>query len=156
MSAEIPGQLTKQEEIIVENVRIGKTVTALSELLNEEIAKLTPRGIKRLGDEIRAYFDHYQPELSTGKKPAKPDASQPMTEAEARQFAETKITFGKYNGFLINNVPLTYLEWLTEQPDEFKRNVRRYLDSPIVRHLIDTHNQNHNLTDEGLDEDEIL
>lgn len=58
---------------------------------------------------------------------------QPMNDAEARAFGDTVIPFGKFKGHRIDEVDLDYLLWLSEQKDEFKESLRRYVRSERVQ-----------------------
>jgi len=63
--------------------------------------------------------------------PAKTAPIPAMTDAEARQFGQTTMPFGKHSGQRVDEVPIDYLEWLDEQPD-FRRDLNRYLRSERV------------------------
>lgn len=56
-----------------------------------------------------------------------------MSDAHARMFGQTHLKFGKYVGERIDDVPLSYLLWLTEETDPFKRDLRRYIKSRRVQ-----------------------
>ena len=51
----------------------------------------------------------------------------PMTDDEARKFESESMTFGKYGGETIGNVPCDYLIYLDENP--FAAKLRRYVAS---------------------------
>lgn len=68
-----------------------------------------------------------RPEPQTAQKP------QPMNDVEARAFGDTTIPFGKFRGHRIDEVDLEYLLWLSEQKDEFKESLRRYVRSERVQ-----------------------
>jgi hypothetical protein len=136
-----------------ENVAIGKIVRAITGLADEDFAKLHPRGQRRFAAMFDEYAKGLNARLSTGKTDSskvRTDASEPMSDQEACDFERTKITFGKYAGQNIYDVPIGYLEWLSDQPDDYKRTIRRYLNSPRVRRLIDT---DHSLTEMGYRDD---
>ena len=41
--------------------------------------------------------------------------AQPMTDKQAREFGKGRIEFGKYKGYMLEVIPLEYLEWLADQ-----------------------------------------
>lgn len=60
----------------------------------------------------------------------------PFSEAEAQGWGDTmRVTFGKYNGSLISDIPLQYLLWLelklNSEEQDFKRDLKRYLASGL-------------------------
>jgi len=57
----------------------------------------------------------------------------PMTDAEAERFEMTPLDFGRYRGVLIQTVPLDYLCWFADQPEQqVKADIRRYLKAPRI------------------------
>lgn len=63
---------------------------------------------------------------------AETSGTAPMTDREAMMFSHAEMTFGKHRGIPICHVPLTYLDWLVGQPDDFRQSVARYLANPRV------------------------
>lgn len=64
------------------------------------------------------------------------DRLAPMTTKEARQFGETKIEFGAHSGKRVADVPLSYLQWLSDKA-QFQIDVRRYFESDAVQREVD-------------------
>lgn len=62
----------------------------------------------------------------------KPKVEPPMGTVESRAFGARQITFGKYDGDRIDEIPFDYLELIIE-PDEFKKDLKRYLQSERIR-----------------------
>lgn len=56
----------------------------------------------------------------------------PMSEEEAIRFERTIVTFGNYANKTVSDAPLSYLFRINE-PDDFHRNLSRYLLSDRVR-----------------------
>lgn len=54
-----------------------------------------------------------------------------MTTEQAHSFERQPIPFGKHAGFPIGEVPVSYLLWLTEQPDEFRTKLRQYVKTSV-------------------------
>jgi len=67
---------------------------------------------------------------------SKPSRSQPrpMGPTEAKHFESRAMPWGKYEGQPVSAVPLDYLGYIVDDHDEFKADVRRYLDSSRVKH----------------------
>jgi|SRR6185437_1742000 len=100
--------------------RIIGTINAVLQGLGDD-----PRSIDSFWRELRQAFSTEL--LGPG---AAIKASQPMTIAQADKWGDiTKMQFGKYVGETVNNTPAEYLEWLLERDDEFKTDLRRYLES---------------------------
>lgn len=57
----------------------------------------------------------------------------PMSDAEARDFGNQLIHFGKHKGSRIDEVDLDYLLWLADSKDDFKEQLRRYVRSQRVQ-----------------------
>ena len=82
-----------------------------------------------------AFFDYlrlaFPAELA---KPIPPETElQPMSDWQASDFGARLMMFGKHAGTRIDQVPLEYLIWLAESPDEFRAELRRYLKSKRVQ-----------------------
>jgi len=73
-------------------------------------------------------------ELAESKLPKQSPAAThpPMTYQEAREFGSEEMEFGKYLGLPIDQVPIEYLVWLADEKDGFKKQLRRYLQSPRI------------------------
>jgi uncharacterized protein (DUF3820 family) len=55
-----------------------------------------------------------------------------MTDDEARRFGKQTITFGKFQGKPIDEVPIDYLEWYVDS-QQFAKDVAKYLQSQRIR-----------------------
>lgn len=64
--------------------------------------------------------------------PAEP-AVEPFTDEQSRWFGNRPMPYGKHAGSCIDQVPLDYLIWMAEQPDDFKDNLRRYIKSQRIQ-----------------------
>ena len=56
----------------------------------------------------------------------------PMTDAESRRFGQRTIEFGKHSGTRYDDLPLDYLEWLSERQRDGV-NIVRYFESRRVQ-----------------------
>lgn len=94
-----------------------------------------------LGDDgSESFFDHLRsvfPKWLAKPVPAPPEP-QPMSDLQAKAFGASLMTFGKHAGTRIDQVPLEYLLWLADAPDEWKADLRRYLKSRRVQIEQDT------------------
>lgn len=83
--------------------------------------------MQRLYERMRdALPEHLQP-----KKVVKADLV-PMTRDELCKFGMHRMEFGKWQGKMVDEVPLDYLLWLDGQPD-FRHELRRYLANPTIQ-----------------------
>ncbi len=57
----------------------------------------------------------------------------PMTDVEATRFANQVMPYGEFKGQLIHTVPVERLDWYAGQTDEFKIELRRYLQNETIR-----------------------
>lgn len=77
-------------------------------------------------DWIRAH-SHCKPPVSAPK-------TIPMSDQESKEFEKQKLTFGKFDGIRIREVPLDYLVWFADSSDqEIKDKIRSYLKSPRIQ-----------------------
>ena len=60
-----------------------------------------------------------------------------MSDAEARLFEQRIVPFGQYKGARVSEVPLTYIDWLVGQGDEFRKAASRYVLNPQIMQMID-------------------
>lgn len=61
--------------------------------------------------------------------------------------AKFKMPFGKHRDKCINDVPVSYLDWLVgEEPTKFNGNLRDYLRSPFGQHRYELEAQDEDLT----------
>lgn len=77
-------------------------------------------------DEMEEWFK----KESLPERRPKPKAA--MTDEEVHHFRHTEIRFGKYNGYEIDKIPLTYLDWLLGTTEEFNQKLTRYLKNEKV------------------------
>lgn len=105
-----------------------------SQLMDEVLAlNLAPKALRRIYEVI--YKD--LGELLSEGHPVSPTTTLqsragpiPMSDAKCSLFGRKLMTFGKYKGEQIMNVPPDYLLWISE--DEFKSDLQRYLANPKV------------------------
>lgn len=57
----------------------------------------------------------------------------PMSDKEARLFGETLMPYGKYSRVAVESVPVQYLDWLVGEKDDFKDQLKRYVQNDVVR-----------------------
>lgn len=89
--------------------------------------------------EDQAAFAERVDELHNGI-PEPPPKAIPMTDAEARAFEDMTIWFGVHKSHRIGDVPIEYLQRLTDPPGEkmqdFLQQIKRYLtNATIARQL---------------------
>jgi len=110
---------------ILENVRSSRVAAECFELISEYIMEqgldpaATAKAWRKVGDMVDAV-------TNTDRTPPEPPVSMVMSDEEALRFAWQVLKFGKHEGDMIADVPLSYLVWLDEQ-DDFRGEVRRYL-----------------------------
>lgn len=75
-------------------------------------------------ENFRTAFEGHFPASAT---PA--DEHNPMSDVQARAFGERAIPFGQHKGRRVDEVPMDYLCWLADSPEDFKGELRRYLRS---------------------------
>lgn len=112
-----------------------KSADAALELLAESIAG-DPQHFWKI---VR---DHAENQL-----PSEPNAVGPMTDEEACRFATRLMPYGKYKDEAVDQVPVSYLDWLIGEADHFKDQLRRYVQNERVRQRF---------ADELADDDEQL
>lgn len=61
------------------------------------------------------------------------DCPNGMSHEQARKFSEQEMPWGTYIGTKVNQVPLDYLLYITEDKSGFKRDLKRYLASKSVQ-----------------------
>jgi len=110
---------------IVDNKIARQSGESAAELLHDEAAKHTASMEHFWRAVVDAIPSEYIPIVVQPK-------SKPMTTVEAATFAEEILRFGKYTGCRVRDVPLDYLVWLEEQPDDFRKSLNRYLRHPSV------------------------
>jgi uncharacterized protein (DUF3820 family) len=115
--------------------RVQRRVAARKQA--HEIVELASDSAEKLDKEAAAVFWGVLRDTGLKHAPLPPAKSVsapvvPMTDAEAMEFGEQRMGFGKWAGSLVENVPLKYLDWLVGQPDVFKGDVERYLHNPRI------------------------
>lgn len=65
--------------------------------------------------------------------PAAEPTVEPLSDAESRYVGKLSMPFGRHCGEQIDQVPLDYLIWLVEQPDDFKVSLKRYIKSQRIQ-----------------------
>ena len=61
---------------------------------------------------------------------------EPMSDMQARAFERERVPFGKYEGWMVREVPLSYWVSLTDPSNTIKA-VRRYIGNPDVKRRIE-------------------
>lgn len=116
---------------VTANIAARTAAETVCELIVDEIAKLKsahgPDAVKVFFGKLREVFAG---ELTVTREPPPP---KPMNDAEARAFEEEMMPFGKHKGTPIAEVELGYLDWIVEQPEDFKTKLSRYLLSERVK-----------------------
>jgi len=110
---------------ITDNIIARQSGESAVELLHDEAAKHTASIEHFWRAVVDAIPSEYIPIVMQPK-------SKPMTTVEAATFAKEILRFGKYTGCRVCEVPLDYLVWLEEQPDDFRKSLNRYLRNPNV------------------------
>lgn len=105
------------------------TATDLLSLIESELSAHDEVGKRIVANRLLAYLKPF----ATPDKPATPPILEPMTDVEARRYGDTRMSFGQYDGVPISDVPLDYLEWLSDSNHTMFRNLHRYLNSPAVK-----------------------
>lgn len=98
-----------------------KSADAALELLAESVA----------GDPVHFWKiirDHAAAQL-----PVSPETAGPMTNDEAAMFDNYEMPYGKHKGQCVDEVPVSYLDWLAGETDPFKDKLRRYVQNERVR-----------------------
>jgi hypothetical protein len=106
---------------IADRVKGRIAAKAVIELLRGECVGLSMDAQEAYWGQIRAVASPPAPE----PKPA----FIPMTEEEAIAFGRQVMDYGKYKGEKLDDIPISYLLWLTEDGQKRVRETRRYLAS---------------------------
>lgn len=61
---------------------------------------------------------------------------EPMSDMQAKAFESERVPFGKYEGWIVRNVPLSYWVSLTD-PSDWIKEVRRYVGNSDVKRRIE-------------------
>jgi hypothetical protein len=100
----------------------------IRDLIEAELPSLDADGKRILARRIWQCLEPY-----AALPVPKAESLKPMTEPQARVFEVETMTFGKYIGRAIGDVPLDYLEWLSDASREFWQKCHRYLNSERVK-----------------------
>lgn len=98
--------------------------------------KAAEAAIELLKESVSGDAQHYWRiirEYAANQLPAELNASAPMTDKEVDKFNKEIVPYGKYKGHTVGNVPMNYLDWLVGERDEFKEQLKRYLQNESVR-----------------------
>lgn len=79
--------------------------------------------------EFREAFAEYVSSIFIEPEPESANRKEPPIE----QLREISMPFGKHAGETLRNVPLSYLEWLVRENEEFYGQLRAYLRHPDTR-----------------------
>jgi len=125
--------ITEPEHVTRERIRSRKTAEAMFDLLAEEAETFDTPEARRRFWSLLAYriAEHTGTIDDSPTKTELPRRYRPMDEATAKRFEKQTMTFGKYTGEPISEVPLNYLEYLDS--DEFRWDLHRYLQSDRVQ-----------------------
>lgn len=90
---------------------------------------------ERIDEPQRAFFWGLLVDLVAQNVVPKPEPrTGPMTDEQAILFEKNVATpWGEHKGRRVSDVPLEYLVWLATQPQEFARDLNRYLASPRMQ-----------------------
>lgn len=98
------------------------------ELIEGTAGQLSPQSTEAFWDSIREFMAAIVP-----KEPEPESAAMTaMNDTQAFYFGSEQMPFGKYRRALIADVPLVYLDWLIDAPDEFKDQLRAYLKNEEI------------------------
>jgi hypothetical protein len=107
---------------LLDNVKSRKDAEAVIALIDElldSVGEQRKRSLEIVGKWVLSQLSGVGSEISI------PGA---MSESKAAEFGKSHLCFGKYEGVLIEDIPLSYLEWLADQTD-FQCLTRQYLRS---------------------------
>lgn len=116
---------------LVSRVAAGHTFAQCWELLEAEARQLSTVGRNHFYDLIRRKLLEMFPNADDPR-------DKPMATGEAARFSESTINFGKYDGFKVEEIPISYLIWLSEQTTT--DDVRRYLKHPRIAKMVREYN----------------
>lgn len=126
-----------QSDRISQNVETSKAVSALIDLgfdlarescLDAQHVRLFWQNvIQSAGDIVN------DPPLTTKEE----EDVHPMSNAECRRFECKIMPWGKHKGEKIRDVPLAYLAFIADKPDEFKEDCKRYLLNDRIQNEYD-------------------
>ena len=106
--------------------KIGReTAQTLIQMAEEYAAQLSSKAKARFWEVIE--------EAAHKHLPKKEANCQPMTDKECRMFGDEEMTYGQHKGKLIEEVPLDYLAWLSDEKFREARQIKRYLTSAMVK-----------------------
>ncbi len=118
---------TQTSSQIARNIEARQSADAAMEFVNEIAMGLSKEQLPRFYEAIANIAAH-----GCGKVVADPpDRSGKMTFEEAKAFRKELVTFGKYQDWMVRDVPADYWIWLTES--EFNLKLRRYLQSDLFQ-----------------------
>lgn len=114
------------------NVAARKTARELLDLVVGECAGRPPAFAARLWEILRDKAIE-----QVGMPPCAGQAVKPLTEEEAREFAETPMPFGKHRGLALAEIDTRHPEYLAMLVDDsdFIKMLRRYLERTKYRHV---------------------
>jgi hypothetical protein len=110
------------ESVIIARVHARDRARACMSLVLDES--------RDVGVEIDVFWDEIRKHLplATQKEQKRPVS---MTDAESSRFGNEIMEFGKYKGTRIDDVPMDWLEWYSDQG--FQTRLRDYLASDRVK-----------------------
>ena len=112
------------DEEIRTRIKARECATTLAEMAKEEALQF-PEAMRPV------FFEEIARRLDVKLWSAPSPGVEPFTDAQARVWGKTRIQFGAHAGEQIDQIPIAYLEKLTE-PNDFTRHLRRYLASHRV------------------------
>lgn len=115
----------------IEELRTNKLAREQAELWEAIIEEECQREIAEsaLGEKYHKRIWEVLRDLALKRVPLQqePKRLQPMTDEEAKQFERRIMAFGQYQHKLIEDVPLSYLDWCGDVMGHFVDELRRYL-----------------------------
>lgn len=97
-------------------------------IIASELEGLEEHQVEAFWEQVRESFPQQQKESVEDTVELKP-----MGDKESQMFGSTHIKFGKYAGERVDEVPLDYLLWLSENKDPWKEQLKRYIKSKRIQ-----------------------
>ena len=85
-------------------------------------------GKRIIANRVLAVLSEWMPR----PKPER-DVVIPFTDGESKAFGREAMPFGKHSGAPIDEIPIEYLVWLSDNSISFWKSLHRYLNSPRIK-----------------------
>lgn len=105
---------------------LGKTI---ADLVLQEMAGMDDVGKRIVANRVLGVI---QSHLPSNMREAE-SKIEPFDDVQSRRYGQTPMTFGKFLGQKVDDVPTEYLAWLADSSRNTWRDLHRYLNSPRVR-----------------------